>query len=50
MGPGNFLKNMKRNLKRRMKLRPSGMSSSGVPKKFKMKGFGGLKFGQNKGF
>ena len=47
---GDFLKNMKRNMRRRMSVKPTGMSATGTPKRFKLKGFGGLKFGKTKGF
>jgi hypothetical protein len=45
----DFVKNMRRNMKRRMKVKPAGMSAGGA-KKFKVKGFGGMKFGGKKGF
>jgi hypothetical protein len=50
---GDFLKNMKRNMKRRMRVsstKPTGMSSTGIKKKLKIKGFGGMKFGKTKGY
>mgnify|MGYP003631792977 CR=1 FL=1 len=49
----DFLKNMKRNMKRRMRVtstKPTGMSSTGIKKKLKVKGFGGMKFGSKKGY
>lgn len=49
----DFLKNMKRNMKRRMRVtstKPTGMSSTGIKKKLKVKGFGGMKFGRKKGY
>lgn len=50
---GDFLKNMKRNMKRRMRVtstKPTGMSASGIKKKLKIKAFGDMKFGQSKGY
>ena len=50
---GDFLKNMKRNMKRRMRVtgtKPTGMGSTGLRKKLKIKGFGNLKFGGAKGY
>lgn len=49
----DFLKNMKRNMKRRLKVtsvKPKGMSSTGIKRKLKVKGFGGMKFGTKKGY
>jgi hypothetical protein len=47
----DFAKNLKRNLKRRMKVKKTtGMSSAGLKKKLKLKGFGGMKFGKTKGY
>jgi len=46
---------MKRNMRRRMKLKPAGLSVGGV-KRFKLKGYGegpsskGMSFGGKKGF
>lgn len=50
----DFAKNMRRNMKRRMKLKPAGLSGAGS-KRFKLKGFGGstgkgMSFGTKKGF
>jgi hypothetical protein len=51
----DFLKNMRRNMKRRMKVKPAGLTS-GSSKRFKLKGFGdgpsgkGMSFGGKKGF
>ena len=44
------LKNFKRNMKRRLKVKPAGMGSTGARKKFNIKGFKGLKFGKTKGY
>ena len=49
----DFLKNMKRNMKRRLKVTsvmPKGMSSTGIKRKLKVKGCGGMKFGNKKGY
>lgn len=47
----DFAKNLKRKIKRRMQVKkPSGMSSAGIKKKLKVKGFGGMKFGKMKGY
>ena len=49
----DFLKNMKRNMKRRMRVsgtKPTGMTSTGIKKRLKLKGFGGMKFGKTKGY
>lgn len=47
----DFAKNMRRNIKRRIKVKPKGMSGvAGVKKSLKLKGFGGMKFGKTKGY
>jgi hypothetical protein len=49
----DFLKNMKRNMKRRMRVsgtKPTGMTSTGIKKRLKLKGFGGMKFAKTKGY
>jgi hypothetical protein len=43
------LKNFKRNMKRRMRVKPVGMKSTGA-KKLKLKGFSGMKFGGKTGY
>ena len=46
----DFAKNLKRKMKRRIKVKkPGGMGGTGV-KKLKLKGFGGMKFGATKGY
>lgn len=51
----DFVKNMRRNMKRRMKVKPVGLKSSSA-KRFRLKGFGGgpsgkgMSFGGKKGF
>lgn len=47
----DFAKNMRRNIKRRIKVKPKGMGgAAGVKRSLKLKGFGSMKFGKTKGY
>ena len=46
----DFLKNMKRKMRRSIKVKPVGMTGTGAAKKLKITGFKGLKFGKTKGY
>lgn len=46
----NILQNMKRNMNRRMKVKPKGMGATGAAKRMKIKGFKAPKFGGMKGY